>query len=68
MLDGSYAAIRHSYIEALYRREGVHRYRDAQGLFEAEFADVTDEGRLVLRAVGGGLREYGFKEVAFVND
>ena len=68
VLDGSYAAIRHSYIEALYRREGVHRYRDAQGLFEAEFADVTDEGRLVLRAVGGGLREYGFKEVAFVND
>lgn len=68
VLDGSYAAIRHSYMEALYRREGIHRYRDAQGLFEAEFADVTDEGRLVLRAVGGGLREYGFKEVTFVND
>ena len=56
--------IRASYRRQLYRREGVHRYRDAGGVFEARMVTVEDDGHLVLRDAEGRERRYAFKEVA----
>ncbi len=60
------AAIHADYLAALYRREGRHAYRDAQGLFQAEINDVEPTGHLILRDTEGRLRRYAFKEVAYV--
>ena len=54
------------YLAALYRRQGFHPYRDAQGLFHAEIADVEPTGHLILRDTQGLLRRYAFKEVSYV--
>ncbi len=54
------------YMQALYRREGLHPYRDCQGTFQASVADVEDDGHLVLQDSQGHQRRYAFKEVAFV--
>ena len=63
---GQYDDIRLRYHQMLYRRTGSHRYRDEHGLFEAEMVGVEDDGHLVLRDGQGRIREYAFKEVAFV--
>ena len=60
------AAIHADYLAALYRREGSYPFVDAQGLFQAEIADVEPTGHLILRDTEGRLRRYAFKEVAYV--
>ena len=60
------AAIHADYLAALYRREGFHPFVDAQGLYQAEIADVEPTGHLILRDADGCLRRYAFKEVAYV--
>ncbi len=57
-----------AYLSALYRRKGYHRYRDAQGLFEAELVDVEPDGHLVLQPRNGLPRRFAFKEVQFILD
>lgn len=54
------------YQKFLYRREGLHPYRDAQGKFMAEIHKVEPSGHLVLKDEGGNLRRYAFKEVEFI--
>lgn len=54
------------YRKALMRTEGIHLYRDAQGLFEAEYAGVEHDGHLLLRDTARRLRRYYFKEVRHV--
>ena len=63
---GEYKQIVSSYHERLYRREGYHPYRDAQGPFEAQLERVADDGRLLLIDKDGRHREYRFKEVQFI--
>ncbi|MDD7317189.1 MAG: biotin--[acetyl-CoA-carboxylase] ligase [Prevotella sp.] len=58
--------IRRSYRNRLYRRSGMHRYRDAAGTFMAEIITVEDDGHIVLRDTENRERRYAFKEVAFV--
>lgn len=53
------------YCQSLYRRQGLHNYRDASGTFSAEIADVEPSGHLCLRDTEGNLRRYAFKEVAY---
>jgi len=62
-------ALHASYLAALYRRTGMHPYREASSStpFLAEIADVETSGHLVLRDEQGCLRRYAFKEVAFVH-
>ena len=57
---------RQKYLLHLYRRTGLHPYRDKDGLFMAETADVEVNGTLVLRDSSGIIRRYRFKEVEFV--
>ncbi len=64
--SGSYDDIHRLYAASLYRREGMHAYRDATGGFMAAIERVEPDGRLVLRKADGELKEYLFKEVEHV--
>lgn len=54
------------YRQALYRKEGLWPYRDAQGPFMARIKDVMPTGQLILTDAAGHDRTYAFKEVRFV--
>ncbi|MCH5309343.1 MAG: biotin--[acetyl-CoA-carboxylase] ligase [Prevotella sp.] len=54
------------YRQRLFRREGLHRYEDAVGGFEATIDDVLEDGRLQLVDADGHQRIYAFKEVKFI--
>ncbi|MDY3062874.1 MAG: biotin--[acetyl-CoA-carboxylase] ligase [Bacteroidaceae bacterium] len=47
-------------------RDGVHKYCDANGFFEAFVEGVEADGHLLLRDMEGVLRKYMFKEVKHV--
>ena len=64
--DVTLQAISTLYRKHLYRREGLHPYRDAQGEFLAEYQHVELDGHLVLKDEQGTLRRYAFKEVNFI--
>ena len=67
MVDaGSYDDIHAAYTASLYRRTGLHAYRDATGGFMAGIERVEPDGRLVLRKENGVVKEYLFKEVEYV--
>lgn len=57
---------RAAYLQHLYRRKGMHLYKDIHGLFVAETVDVEENGTLLLRDQSGRMRRYAFKEVQFV--
>jgi len=54
------------YSESLYRREGIHPFKDKNGTFEASILQVEPEGRLILLDTDGHKRGYLFKEVQFI--
>ena len=54
------------YCKVLYRKEGLHTYRDANGLFQAQIIEIQPTGRLILEDEAGLIRPYLFKEVACV--
>ena len=58
--------IRFRYLNSLYRRDGFHKYADANGEFMARIENVSKTGRLCLITDSGEQREYYFKEVSFV--
>lgn len=72
--------IKQAYIEHLYRREGWHAYVErevsvvpttiatgqVEGVFQAEYVDITNQGELVLRTEQGEERSYHFKQIRFV--
>ncbi len=65
--NGRFAAsIARRYAEALFRREGLYPYEDADGRFLARLADVEPDGRFVLQDETGRLRKYLFKEVQYI--
>ncbi len=54
------------YAAALYRKDGFYPYRDAHGEFMATIREVQPDGYLVLCDTDGQVRQYAFKEVAFI--
>lgn len=69
MVDGKrYDELHALYLDGLYRREGLHRYADDCGEFEAETVTVEPSGLLVLRRADGSVARYAFKEVRFIKD
>lgn len=66
IISGQHDKIIRAYHAALYRRVGMHRYRDCGGEFSATIEGVAPDGHLSLRDNDGLLRRYAFKEVAFV--
>lgn len=66
--QGHFEDIMQAYRQAMYRREGFHRYRDSHGEFSASIAGVECGGHLLLRDTGGRLRRYAFKEVTYITE
>lgn len=60
------AFIADRYEKALFRREGFHRYRDAEGEFLARIVCVEPEGRFILEDDAQIKRGYMFKEVEYI--
>lgn len=58
--------IRKDYMDALYRRDGFHPYRDEHGLFSARIRGIEPTGHLILEVDNGEVRRYAFKEVSTV--
>lgn len=54
------------YEKSLFRKEGMHRYRDANGEFLARIVCVEPEGRLILEDKMQNQRGYMFKEVEYL--
>lgn len=66
LTNGDYTCIKDEYEKHLYRRDGIHRYTDKDGEFEAAYETILSNGHLVLRRTDATLSEYEFKEVKFV--
>ena len=58
--------IKTEYEGLLYRRTGIHKYRDKDGIFNASYEKILPNGHLLLRRTDGTLSEYEFKEVKFL--
>ncbi|MEI8087542.1 MAG: biotin--[acetyl-CoA-carboxylase] ligase [Paludibacter sp.] len=58
--------IRKNYSEALYRKEGIHTFRDENKEFKAKLFAIHSDGKLELEIVDGEYLGYYFKEVSFV--
>lgn len=63
---GDSTTIRQKYLNAIYRKEGFHKYKDSEGEFEAAITGIEDDGRLVLQDNKGRIRKYLFKEVSYI--
>ena len=58
--------IANHYKESLFRKNGLHLYKDANGIFLARIVQVEPEGRLILEDEGLKKRDYMFKEVEYI--
>ena len=65
-MQGDTATIIHNYHEALYRKDGIHTYKDKDGQFEAEIKEVLPNGTLRILRKDGNIKEYMFKEIEFI--
>ena len=63
---GEHTYITHRYQKALFRKEGMHKYSDANGEFIARTIEVEADGHLVLQDDTGKIRRYVFKEVQHI--
>ena len=54
------------YRNRLYRREGYHKFRDSNGIFEARIEGIRPDGCLMLQTRSGEHRIYEFKQVQFL--
>ena len=54
------------YRDRLYRRQGYHKFRDENGIFEAHIEGIRPDGRLMLLTDSGEHRTYEFKQVQFI--
>lgn len=64
--DGDTEKIATRYEKSLFRKEGMHRYRDANGEFLARILSLEPEGRLILEDEMQRKRGYMFKEVEYL--
>ncbi|MDL2304552.1 biotin--[acetyl-CoA-carboxylase] ligase [Bacteroides sp. OttesenSCG-928-D19] len=68
-LDSSCFDVMHNdYLYAIYRKDGYHRYCDANGIFEAVMRDIEPTGHLILERRDGTCSRYAFKEVTYMHE
>ena len=63
---GDTSSIVTQYEKSLFRKEGMHRYKDVNGEFLARIVCVEPEGRLILEDERQIKRGYMFKEVEYL--
>lgn len=66
--QGMFDGLHQRYMQVLYRRLGLHPYRDGQGSFQAEIVGVEPTGHLILKDAEGKERRYAFKEVEIIHN
>jgi len=54
------------YHKNLYKINQVHQFRDSSGNFEGSITGTLPDGKLQIKTVNNGLKEYSFKEVEFL--
>ena len=64
--QGGAEALHAEYMRQLFRAEGYHPYRDAEGCFMARIDDISPQGIIRLQRTDGSTKSYAFKEVAFL--
>lgn len=64
--DKKMVEIDSAYDQKLYRRTGIHPFRDKGGFFMASMERIEPEGYLVLRDAQNQIRTYAFKEVSYI--
>jgi len=63
--SGHLNAIHNDYLNAMYRKNGTHKYCDANGFFDATLHHIEPTGHLVLNRTDGTISRYAFKEVSY---
>ena len=64
--EGDIEFITDRYQAALFRKEGIHFYKDSEETFNAGIVEVEADGHLVLQDETGKIRRYLFKEVQYI--
>ena len=64
--EGDIEFITDRYQAALFRKEGIHFYKDSEGTFNAGIVEVEADGHLVLQDETSKIRRYLFKEVQYI--
>ena len=67
LIDDEFERIDKEYFSRLYRKDGLHRFKDAREVFSAEISEIETSGILVLTDSKGQRRKYIFKEVEFLD-
>ncbi|MDR2916144.1 MAG: biotin--[acetyl-CoA-carboxylase] ligase [Tannerella sp.] len=65
--NSGFDAIHRDYFDALYRKDGYHKYSDTDGVFEARIYDIEPTGHLILERMNEILSRYAFKEVTYID-
>lgn len=63
--NGQQEEVHEQYMKQLFRRTGIHKFRDKYGDFCASIAEVESSGHIVLLDTDGNRRRYAFKEVSY---
>lgn len=63
---GEVSFLNEAYLNALFRKDGIHEYRDDEGYFSASIKGISEYGHLILNTTNGQEKTYAFKEVEFV--
>lgn len=61
-------SVHNDYLYAIYRKDGYHKYCDANGIFEAVIRDIEPTGHLILERPDGSTSRYAFKEVSYITE
>ncbi|HKL71621.1 MAG TPA: biotin--[acetyl-CoA-carboxylase] ligase [Marinilabiliaceae bacterium] len=57
--------LHNNYMENLYRKNGMHPFKDSHGEFFAKIKEIKPSGHIILQTKSGDLRTYAFKEISF---
>ena len=59
-------SIHKEYLKHAYRKEGLYKYCDPNGVFYATLDDIEPNGNLILKRTDGTYSKYAFKEVSYI--
>lgn len=64
--SGETQKLNESYFNALFRKDGIHKYKDDGGYFNASIKDISEYGHLILETTDTQEKIFAFKEVEFI--
>lgn len=64
----NYNKIQQAYFDALFRKNGLHKYKSDEGVFIATIKSVQTNGMIELETRNGKTKQFYFKEVEFLSD